>query len=77
MYKYQLNIVTNITPEIIERIMRIIRHRGFFIQKININVIKKCKNINFYLVIKSFKHINFLVKQIAKLIDVLDIVIIS
>ncbi|QJC34486.1 acetolactate synthase 2 small subunit [Enterobacteriaceae endosymbiont of Donacia crassipes] len=77
MYKYKLYIKTNISPEISERIMRIIRHRGFLIKKMNINVINKFKNINFQLIVKSSKPIDFLVKQITKLIDVLDIVIIS
>ncbi|QJC36076.1 acetolactate synthase 2 small subunit [Enterobacteriaceae endosymbiont of Donacia cincticornis] len=77
MYKYQLHIKTNISPEISERIIRIIRHRGFSLKKMNINVINKVKNINFQLIVKSSKPIDFLVKQITKLIDVLDIVIIS
>ncbi|QJC37304.1 acetolactate synthase 2 small subunit [Enterobacteriaceae endosymbiont of Donacia thalassina] len=77
MNKYQLFIKTNISPEISERIIRIIRHRGFLIKTININVINKLKNINFRLILRSYKSINFLIKQIRKLIDVLDIIIIS
>ncbi|QJC34871.1 acetolactate synthase 2 small subunit [Enterobacteriaceae endosymbiont of Donacia piscatrix] len=77
MHKYQLHIKTNISPEISERIMRIIRHRGFLLKKMNINVVNKFKNINFQLTVKSSKPIDFLVKQIKKLIDVLDIVILS
>ncbi|QJC36897.1 acetolactate synthase 2 small subunit [Enterobacteriaceae endosymbiont of Donacia vulgaris] len=77
MKKYQLFIKTNISPEISERIIRIIRHRGFLIKTINIDVVNKLKNINFKLIVKSYKSINFLVNQIKKLVDVLDIVIIS
>ncbi|QJC32055.1 acetolactate synthase 2 small subunit [Enterobacteriaceae endosymbiont of Donacia versicolorea] len=77
MNKYKLYIKTNISPEISERIMRIIRHRGFLIKTVNINVLNKLQNIIFKLIIKSFKSIEILVKQIAKLIDVLDITIIS
>ncbi|QJC38118.1 acetolactate synthase 2 small subunit [Enterobacteriaceae endosymbiont of Donacia marginata] len=77
MNKYQLFIKTNISPEIIERIIRIIRHRRFLIKTININVKKKIEKINFKLIVKSYKSIDFLVKQIKKLIDVLDIVIIT
>ncbi|QJC34083.1 acetolactate synthase 2 small subunit [Enterobacteriaceae endosymbiont of Donacia cinerea] len=77
MNKYQLLIKTNMSPEISERIIRIIRHRGFLIKTININVVKKLKNINFKLIVESYKSINFLVNQIKKLIDVLDIIIIS
>ncbi|QJC33269.1 acetolactate synthase 2 small subunit [Enterobacteriaceae endosymbiont of Donacia clavipes] len=77
MNKYKLYIKTNISPEISERIMRIIRHRGFLIKTVNINVLNKLQNIIFKLIIKSFKSIEILVKQIAKLIDVLDIIIIS
>ncbi|QJC38533.1 acetolactate synthase 2 small subunit [Enterobacteriaceae endosymbiont of Donacia fulgens] len=77
MNKYQLFIKTNISPEIIERIIRIIRHRRFLIKTININVKNKLEKINFTLIVKSYKSIDFLVKQIKKLIDVLDIVIIT
>lgn len=77
MNKYQLFIKTNISPEIIERIIRIIRHRRFLIKTININVKNKLEKINFILIVKSYKSIDFLVKQIKKLIDVLDIVIIT
>ncbi|QJC32862.1 acetolactate synthase 2 small subunit [Enterobacteriaceae endosymbiont of Donacia semicuprea] len=77
MNKYELYIKTNNSPEISERIMRIIRHRGFLIKTVNINVLNKLQNIVFKLIIKSFKSIEILVKQIAKLIDVLDIIIIS
>ncbi|QJC37718.1 acetolactate synthase 2 small subunit [Enterobacteriaceae endosymbiont of Donacia bicoloricornis] len=77
MNKYQLFIKTNISPDIIERIIRIIRHRGFLIKTIDINVKYKLENINFKLIVKSYKSIDFLVKQIKKLIDVLDIVIIT
>ncbi|QJC36485.1 acetolactate synthase 2 small subunit [Enterobacteriaceae endosymbiont of Donacia simplex] len=77
MKKYKLFIKTNISPDISERIIRIIRHRGFLIKTINIDVVNKLKNINFKLIVKSYKSINFLVNQIKKLIDVLDVVIIS
>ncbi|QJC35673.1 acetolactate synthase 2 small subunit [Enterobacteriaceae endosymbiont of Donacia sparganii] len=77
MNQYQLYIKTNISPEISERIIRIIRHRGFLIKTINIDVVNKLKNINFKLIVRSYRSIDFLVKQIKKLIDVLDIIIIS
>ncbi|QJC35264.1 acetolactate synthase 2 small subunit [Enterobacteriaceae endosymbiont of Donacia proxima] len=77
MHKYRLHIKTNISPEISERIMRIVRHRGFLLKTMDINVINKLKNINFKLTVKGSKPIDFLVNQITKLIDVLDIVIIS
>ncbi|QJC31220.1 acetolactate synthase 2 small subunit [Enterobacteriaceae endosymbiont of Macroplea mutica] len=75
MKKYQLYIITNIIPEITERIIRIIRHRGYLLCSINMNTIKKDNNIIFYIIVKSYKSIHLLVQQISKLIDVKNIMI--
>ncbi|QJC31632.1 acetolactate synthase 2 small subunit [Enterobacteriaceae endosymbiont of Donacia tomentosa] len=77
MNKYQLLIKTNISPEISERIIRIIRHRGFVIKTMKMEVISRLKNITFNLTIKSYKSINLLIKQIEKLIDVIHIAILE
>ncbi|QJC30805.1 acetolactate synthase 2 small subunit [Enterobacteriaceae endosymbiont of Macroplea appendiculata] len=73
MKKYQLYIITNIIPEITERIIRIIRHRGYLLYSINMNTIKKDNHIIFYIIVKSYKSIHLLVQQIYKLIDVKNI----
>ncbi|QJC29048.1 acetolactate synthase 2 small subunit [Enterobacteriaceae endosymbiont of Plateumaris rustica] len=73
MNQYKIYINTYISPEIIERILRIIRHRGFRICYMKVNSILKIENIIFEIIVESKRPIDFLVKQLSKLIDVIDI----
>ncbi|QJC30381.1 acetolactate synthase 2 small subunit [Enterobacteriaceae endosymbiont of Neohaemonia nigricornis] len=75
MKQYNLYITTNINQDVIERIIRIIRHRGFILYNMKMNTDKNTNKMLFQLTIMSYKTIELLVKQIFKLIDVLDIII--
>ncbi|MFT8229775.1 MAG: acetolactate synthase 2 small subunit [Enterobacterales bacterium] len=73
--KYALCIKSRFCLEIIERILRIIRHRGFELHAINIE--KKNNNnniINIYIdVFSNTRSIYILLTQLNKLIDVISI----
>ncbi len=68
MQHYQLEIVTQNRPETIERVLRVIRHRGFEI--INLMLKSQENEIIFNLEIKSERVIDLLKNQLIKLIDV-------
>ncbi|QJC29493.1 acetolactate synthase 2 small subunit [Enterobacteriaceae endosymbiont of Plateumaris pusilla] len=76
MNQYKIHINTYISPEIIERILRIIRHRGFRIYSMKVNSIIEIGNILIEIIVESTKPVDFLVKQLSKLIDVFDIKVI-
>ncbi|QJC29934.1 acetolactate synthase 2 small subunit [Enterobacteriaceae endosymbiont of Plateumaris sericea] len=76
MNQYKIHIHTYISPEIMERILRIIRHRGFKVCFMKANTIIEIGNIIIEMIVESTKPIEFLVKQLYKLIDVFDIKVI-
>jgi len=58
------------TLEILERILRVIRHRGFRISRMNAEQMNDCNNIKITVTVSSERGIDLLYKQLDKLFDV-------
>lgn len=71
MTNTELTIVAHHRPEVLERILRVIRHRGFVVNTMNM----KLDNEKVWLDIQvtSSREISLLINQLAKLYDVVDV----
>lgn len=76
MKYYSLCIKAKFCPEIIERILRVIRHRGFKLYSLHTLFFNTSNHqqINIFITVTSEKTIHLLCAQLNKLIDVEDIV---
>ncbi|UAJ65265.1 acetolactate synthase 2 small subunit [Candidatus Schneideria nysicola] len=73
MYYYSLSIESRYCPEMIERILRVVRHRGFELCALNVIPFYSTKIVNIYLTVSSRRSVELLVTQLSKLIDVQSI----
>ena len=58
------------TLEILERVLRVIRHRGFRISRMNSEQMNDCNNIKITVTVSGERGIDLLYKQLEKLFDV-------
>lgn len=68
MNQYQLTLIARHRPETLERILRVVRHRGFNV--VGMNVTLENRKLHIALSVESDRALDLLVHQIAKLIDV-------
>lgn len=68
--KSLLTIKAQYSPEFLERLLRVCRHRGFSVESINADMLKTPYNIHISMTVCSHLHIELLSKQIEKLIGV-------
>lgn len=71
MQRYDLTIKANKRPETLERILRVIRHRGFEI--LNLQAVNSGEEIAMQLTLQSQRDISLLTVQLEKLFDVLAV----
>jgi len=67
---HEMVIEANNTPEVLERILRVIRHRGFRLSSMNAVQMNDCNNIKITVTVSSERPIDLLYKQLDKLFDV-------
>ena len=60
-------------PEILERILRVIRHRGFRVSAMNMAQMNDCNIIKVTVTVSSERPIDLVYKQLEKLFDVIDV----
>ncbi|CDL85654.1 acetolactate synthase 2 small subunit [Xenorhabdus szentirmaii] len=70
MMHHQLAIQAKFCPEILERILRVTRHRGFQICALNMDHTTDSGNVSIELTVSSQRSINLLFSQLMKLVDV-------
>lgn len=70
---HALVIETTPRPEVMERVLRVIRHRGFDISAMNMEQMNDCQNLKIAVTVSGERAVELLNKQLAKLIDVVDI----
>lgn len=70
MQEYQLTIIAQQRPETLERLLRVIRHRGFKVMKFNAQVDELAQKMRLNLTVKSERAISLMINQLAKLYDV-------
>lgn len=71
MQQYNLTIEANARPEALERLLRVVRHRGFEVLDLNAQKSEQILTIN--LKLQSIRPISLLTTQLEKLFDVTKI----
>ncbi|MBF0784569.1 acetolactate synthase 2 small subunit [Muribacter muris] len=71
MQRYQLEIKANKRPEVLERLLRVIRHRGFEVCHLTAEVDEN--RVTVQVTVQSERERALLVHQLIKLPDVMDI----
>lgn len=71
MNQYTFDLIAQHRPEVLERILRVIRHRGFTVTKMEMALIDDKVRLKF--TVKSDRTFDLLVNQLAKLPDVMEI----
>ena len=68
----EITVVANHRPETLERILRVVRHRGFTV----VNMQMKLNNHKIWLdfSVQSEREIHLLINQMSKVYDVIDVV---
>ena len=69
--EHQIELTAQHRPEVLERILRVIRHRGFTVTQMNMQLIDDKVRLKF--TVKSDRTLDLLVSQLEKLPDVLGI----
>ncbi|CCK11245.1 Acetolactate synthase small subunit [Cronobacter sakazakii 680] len=69
MMQHQLAVQARFRPETLERVLRVVRHRGFQICAMNMTG-ANAENINIELTVASPRPVELLFSQLSKLVDV-------
>lgn len=69
--EHQIDLTAQHRPEVLERILRVIRHRGFTVTQMNMQLIDDKVRLKF--TVKSERTLELLVSQLEKLPDVIEI----
>ncbi|MDI6424342.1 acetolactate synthase 2 small subunit [Cronobacter dublinensis] len=70
MMQHQLAVQARFRPETLERVLRVVRHRGFQIRAMNMATGANAENINIELTVASPRPVELLFSQLSKLVDV-------
>ena len=73
MNQHQLSIEARFRPEILERILRVVRHRGFQVCAMNMGAAANSDNINIEMTVASQRSVDLLSSQLSKLMDVANV----
>ena len=77
MERYLLDIKADDKPVLLERVLRVIRHRGFIVKQVAGTQNHESKVASVEIIVDSDRPISFLVNQIEKLWDVRTVDVIS
>ena len=69
--KHTVNLILEQRPEVLERVLRVVRHRGFKVTKMNM-ALADGKTAGVDMTVESDRGIELLTKQLDKLIDVIE-----
>ena len=69
--EHQIDLTAQHRPEVLERILRVVRHRGFTVTQMDMQLIDGKVRLKF--TVKSDRTLDLLVSQLEKLPDVLEI----
>ncbi len=73
MKQHQLTIFARPRPEVVERVLRVVRHRGFQLCSINMESAVDCQELSLTVTVASIRPIESLQAQLAKLINVMQV----
>ena len=71
MNQYTFNLIAQHRPEVLERVLRVIRLRGFTVTNMDIALVDT--QVRLKITVKSDRTFDLLVNQLAKLPDVIEI----
>ena len=69
--EHQIELTTQHRPEVLERILRVVRHRGFTVTQMDMQLVDDKVRLKF--TVKSDRTLDLLVSQLEKLPDVMEI----
>ena len=69
--EYQIELTAQHRPEVLERILRVVRHRGFTVTQMDMQLIEGKVRLKF--TVKSDRTLDLLVTQLEKIYDVVEI----
>ncbi|MDX6020744.1 acetolactate synthase 2 small subunit [Scandinavium sp. V105_16] len=70
MNQHQVAVEARFNPETLERVLRVVRHRGFQICAMNMETATDAQNINIELTVASLRPVELMFSQLSKLVDV-------
>ncbi|KNC10850.1 acetolactate synthase 2 regulatory subunit [Klebsiella sp. RIT-PI-d] len=70
MMHHHVAVEARFNPETLERVLRVVRHRGFQICAMNMETAVDAQNINIELTVASPRPVELLFSQLNKLVDV-------
>lgn len=70
MMQHQVALQARFNPETLERVLRVVRHRGFQVCSMNMETAADASNINIELTVASQRPVELLFSQLRKLVDV-------
>jgi acetolactate synthase II small subunit len=73
MMQHQLSIQARFRPEMLERVLRVVRHRGFQVCAMNMATATHSGDINIELTVASQRSVDLLSSQLSKLMDVSNV----
>ena len=68
--EYQIELTAQHRPEVLERILRVVRHRGFTVTQMDMQLIDD--KVRLKITVKSDRTLELLVSQLEKLPDVIE-----
>ena len=71
MNQYTFNLIAQHRPEVLERVLRVIRLRGFTVTNMDMTLVES--QVQLKITVKSDRTFDLLVNQLAKLPDVIEI----
>ncbi|WP_109079112.1 acetolactate synthase 2 small subunit [Aggregatibacter kilianii] len=69
--EHQIELTAQHRPEVLERILRVARHRGFTVTKMEMELIDDKVRLKF--TVKSDRTLELLVSQLEKIYDVIEV----
>ena len=69
--EHQIDLTAQHRPEVLERILRVVRHRGFTVTQMDMQLIDDKVRLKF--TVKSDRTLELLVNQLEKIYDVVEI----
>ena len=70
MMQHQVAVQARFNPETLERVLRVVRHRGFQICAMNMETAADPQNITIELTVASPRSVELLFSHLSKLVDV-------
>ena len=71
MNQYTFDLIAQHRPEVLERVLRVIRLRGFTVTNMDMALVET--QVQLKITVKSDRTFDLLVNQLAKLLDVLNV----